>query len=280
MDSWTGSTDFASNLAFEFNKIYSGGQGLHGFRELTSQGFVTDAEKPLNAAGLKHEPENGSFQVLVYDTESKTTHTTDVFVNLNGVDPDQQTTLITLRDAINAISGGPLTATITPNGQLSIESASPVNEFAFANDTSGTLAALGINTFFTGSTASDLQVNADVVEDPSKFAASRGGVAADTGNAVELGKFLDRPIESENGDSISVMYDRMIGSMTEGSTVTHAAAEGARVFEQTLRGQKLALSGVSIDEEAVRLIAFQKSFQAAARYIETLNECFDMLVKI
>jgi len=77
-----------------------------------------------------------------------------------------------------------------------------------------------------------------------------------------------------------VLYNQMVGEATQGSTVTHAAAEGARTFEQTLRGQKLAVSGVSIDEEAIRMIQYQKSFQAAVRYIGVLNELFDTLVKL
>lgn len=270
--------DFAATLAFEFNKIYTSGQGLHGYDELTSESYVTDADAPLNQADLWHEPTNGSFKVLVYDTEAKLTHTTDVFVNLTGVSPDQQTTLGGLAAALNQIDG--LSATIGVDGKLTLRSTSPINQFAFADDTSGLLAALGINVFFTGSTARDIAVSRLVAEDPAKFAASRGGIGADTDNAIAMSEFLDRPIDSHNGSSISVIYDRMVGETTQGSTVTKAAAEGARVFEQTLRGQKLAISGVSIDEEAIQMIVLQKSFQATARYIGVIIEMLDMLVKL
>ena len=270
--------DFAATLAFEFNKIYTSGQGLHGYDELTSESYVTDADAPLNQAGLRHEPTNGSFKVLVHDTEAGLTHTTDVFVNLTGVSPDQQTTLSGLAAALNQIDG--LSATIGVDGKLTLQSTSPINQFAFADDTSGLLAALGINVFFTGSTARDIAVSRLVAEDPAKFAASRGGIGADTDNAIAMSEFLDRPIDSHNGSSISVIYDRMVGETTQGSTVTKAAAEGGRAFEQTLRGQKLAISGVSIDEEAIQMIVLQKSFQAAARYIGVINEMLDLLVKL
>jgi flagellar hook-associated protein 1 FlgK len=52
------------------------------------------------------------------------------------------------------------------------------------------------------------------------------------------------------------------------------------VFEDTLAGQKLAISGVSIDEEAVKLIAYQRMFQASARYIATLSELLELLVAL
>lgn len=274
LDEWTGT------VINEFNKIYSGGQGLNGYNELTSQSYVTDANAALNNAGLKFTPTNGSFKVLIHDKASNLTHTTDIFVNLNGVRPEDQTTLNSLTAALNAIPGSPLQATVTSEGKLNIKRTNSISEFAFGDDTSGVLAALGINTFFTGSKAGDIDVNTDLTADPAKFAASRDGIGTDTKNAVDLAKFLDRPLESQNGASISVLYDRIVGETTQGATVTHSAAEGARVFEQTLRGEKLAVSGVSVDEEAIHMIAFQKSFQASARFISTLNELFDILVKL
>jgi flagellar hook-associated protein 1 FlgK len=62
--------DFARTLAFEFNKVYSGGQGLNGFQQLTSEFPVDAADQPLNQAGLEFTPTNGSFQVLVHNTRT------------------------------------------------------------------------------------------------------------------------------------------------------------------------------------------------------------------
>src|SRR4029434_3331211 len=81
------------------------------------------------------------------------------------------TTLTDIQTAINAVAG--LTATITA-GKLTITAAAN-RTFTFANDTSDTLAALGINTFFTGSTASTLAVNSVVAADPTKIAAAVAG---------------------------------------------------------------------------------------------------------
>ncbi len=68
--------------------------------------------------------------------------------------------------------------------------------------------------------------------------------------------------------------------MTQGSSVAKAVAEGFRTFEDTLRGQQLATSGVSLDEEAVRMITYQRAYQASARFITVLNELLDVLVNL
>ena len=69
---------------------------------------------------------------------------------------------------------------------------------SLANDTSGALAALGLNTFFAGS-ADDLGVNQNLVADPGKFAASTSGVGIGTGNATQLANFMNQPLTSAGG---------------------------------------------------------------------------------
>ncbi len=268
--------EFTETLIFEFNKIYAGGQGLTGFETLASEFAVEDANASLDAAGLHYTPVNGNFEVLMYNSRTGLTQTTSIRVDLNGFDED--TSLQDLADSLGAIDG--LSAEITSTGKLTLQSNAPDTTFAFRNDTSGVLAALGLNTFFTGTSAADFGVSNLLSDDPSKFAASRNGVGEDSSNAVELAGFLDRPLESGNGESLAFLYDRFASKITQASTVSQSVAEGFRVFQQTLEGEKLATSGVSLDEEAVKMITYQRSFQASARYIATLSELLEILVSL
>ena len=115
---------------------------------------------------------------------SKITETHDIFIQLDGLDDD--TTLNDLTAAIDAIDG--ISATITPAGKLEITSDSSDTEFAFDDDTSGVLAALGLNTFFTGSTARDIGINNELrgLGNEAKFAASGGGLGPQTDSANAL----------------------------------------------------------------------------------------------
>ena len=49
-------------------------------------------------------------------------------------------------------------------------------------------------------------------------------------------------------------------------------SDAAKAVVDTLQGQRDALSGVSLDEEAVNLIQQQNAYQAAARLITTVND--------
>ncbi len=269
--------NFARTFAFEFNKLYTSGQGINGFDQVTGEYAVDDKNLALNRAGLQFTPQNGSFQVMVYNAKTQLTQTTDVFIDLDGLG-NNDTTLEGLRAMLDAIDG--VSAEITLDRRLQITSESSDQQIAFAADTSGILASLGIGTFFTGTSALNMSVHADVRRDPAKFAASRGGIGNDTDMAVELANFLDRPIASQNGASIGVLYDRLVGETTQGSTIARADSDGANVFEMTLRGQRLATSGVNLDEEAIKMLAYQHAFTASAKFIATVNELFALLVNI
>ena len=268
--------NFAGTLASEFNNIYSSGQGLTGFTTATSDNAVNDPNQALNATGLAFTPSNGSFQVLVQDETTGLTQTSTINVNLSGL--GQATTLSDLATAINGVSG--LQATITSDNRLEISSTSPNVQFSFANDTSGVLTALGINTFFSGSTAGDIGVNSAVLNNPSLFAASQGGIAADTNNAVQMVQFPSQALASQNGNSLTTLYDNMVNNVTQGSAQAQATASAADTYTQTLSNQQLATSGVSIDDETIKMLEYQQAYQASAKFISTLNTLFQTLVQL
>lgn len=268
--------NFAASLAFEFNKTFSRGQGITGFSEVTSTSRVTDETAVLDAAGLDFTPVNGKFELLVYNTETKLTETTTIVVDLNGLDGD--TTLTTLANAIDAVDG--VSAEISFDSELVIRSDSAELEFGFQNDTSGLLAAIGVNTFFTGANARNLGVNSVLLADGSKFAASNDGIGVGTGNAEALIALHDQSLDSLDGNTLTGLYDKLINDTTQGSTVAQAVSDGLRVFESTLDASAQAVSGVNLDEEAIRMITLQRTYQATAKYIATLSELLDLLVNL
>lgn len=275
-DYLTNLDDFAQTLMVEFNKIHSSGQGLTGYSSLTSEFSVADTQKPLDEAQLPFTVQNGSFQVLTTNRQTGLTTTRDIRVDLNGLDADDS--LATLVTAINDVDG--ISAVATPDRRLQITSDTPNVSFSFANDTSGALAALGVNTFFSGRGARDIAVATAVKSDPAKFAASKGGLGIDAHNAEALAQLLNTPLASRNGNSLAVVYDRMNSDVAQGSSVTKSLAAGYRTFQQSLESQQAAISGVSIDEEIANMMAHQRAFQASARVIATIDEMLEILVNI
>lgn len=268
--------DFATTLVSEFNKVYSQGQGLSGYSQITSEFAVDNVEASLDEAGLKFGANSGSFDILVRNKQTGLSETTQIQVDLNGLDDD--TSLEELVEAINAVDG--INASIDPNRRVVIKTDSQLVDFSFAGDTSGVLAALGINTFFKGTSASDIGVNKQLIDNPALFAASGGGIGEDTDVAIKLANLLSTPLESQNGSTLAVLYDKLTAEVSQGAAVTTSVTEGYRVFQNTLEGQLLAITGVNLDEEAVRMIQYQRTFQASARVISTINDLLEVLVNI
>ena len=268
--------ELSQALVFEFNRVYSQGQGLVGFQSLQSEHPVLDANQPLDAAGLPYSPENGNLTLRVKNTKTENVVTHQIPIELNGLETD--TTVNSFVNSLNAIDG--LSASISSDGLIQIESSDPSIEFSFGEDTSGVLASLGLNTFFSGSRASDIRIRQDVADNPALFAASLGGVAGDTENALRLADFANTGLESIDGRSINEYYAGLIANVSQGAANTSAVAEGYRVYSNTLESQHLSIAGVNLDEEALKMLSFQRSYQAAARYIQTVNDLLDVMLSL
>jgi flagellar hook-associated protein 1 FlgK len=272
----SGLNQFAGTLISGFNNIYASGQGLDGFSTATSEFAVDDPNHALNATGLTFAPTSGSFQVLVYNKTTGLTQTSNINVDLSGSKND--TTLTALANALSGVNG--LSASVGSDNRLTITSTSPDEEFSFADDTSGVLTALGINTFFSGTTALDIGVNPDVLDNPSLFAASQGGIGADTNNAVQLAQFPNQSLASQNGNTLTDLYNNMVNDVTQGSAQAQSTSASADAYAQSLNSQELAESGVSIDDETIKMMSYQQDYEASAHYISTLESLLQILTQL
>src|SRR4029078_4213958 len=107
-----------------------------------------------------------------------------------------------------------------------------------------------------------------------------GGVGEDSPNGEQLATLITAQLASQGGGSLVDAYDQLTGNVAQGSQSASAAADGFRSFQQTLESQHLAVSGVNIDEEAVRMLEYQRAFQASARVISSVNTMIDALLQI
>jgi flagellar hook-associated protein 1 FlgK len=257
-----------SNLIFQVNKLTSSGQGTAGVTSATATNAVTSTSAALSdpTSGLKFTPTTGSFVVHVTNTDTGLTTSTLVHVDENGTGTD--TTLDSLTAQLNGIAN--VTAT-DANGTLAINSSGSGEQITFSNDTSGTLAALGINTFFTGTDSTNIAVNSTVQNNLSLVTAAQNGDSADNTTALALSTLGDSAQTGLSGQSINQAYQNMVnGVATQAATATSDATSTAQVVS-TLQSQRQNLSGVSLDEETVNLLQEQNAYQAAARVITTVN---------
>ncbi len=250
----------AGGLIFALNKIHASGQGLAGFNNVSSDNRVDDSTVPLNSAqsGLAFAPNNGSFVVHVKNKTTGLETSTLVKVDL-AADGSSGTSLNSLTSDLDAIDN--ISAKIV-NNRLQITTDSSDVEVSFSQDSSGTLAALGINTFFSGRDARDIAVNSTIRQQPTLLAAAQNGAATDNQTALAIAGLQSQSLSTLGGANLTQAYQTMVNGVGVAVSGAKANAQATTVVQQTLQSQRDSLSGVSMDEEAINLMRQQRAFQA------------------
>ncbi|MCH8252652.1 MAG: hypothetical protein IID36_09395 [Planctomycetes bacterium] len=243
----------------------------------------TDVALDGTAAGLAVSPSNGSFFITVADDTTGTPVSYEIDIDLDGIDDD--TTLESLVADFNETVTG-VTASVTSDNRLALTAADGFS-FTFGHDglearpdTSGILAALGINTFFTGSSAADIAVNEDLIADPSLLAASSVFLAGDAATAIAIAELANTAAGSLNGTSIPSFYGSIASKVAVAGSDANGAADATAAILSSLQAQKESVSGVNLDEEAISLLKFERAFQGAARYISVVNDLLAQLIAL
>jgi flagellar hook-associated protein 1 FlgK len=264
----------AQNLISAVNQVHASGQGTTGFASVTSTNPVNDPTKALNsaAAGLTPPPTNGSFVVHVTQANGTSTSTL-VQVSLKGTPGD--TTLNSLAASLNAITG--VSASVNA-GQLTIKSTTAPATISFSQDSSGTLASLGINTFFSGTNAGNIAVNSTLTNNPSLLAAAQNGDPGDNSNALALSQLESQPLTGLSGASLQSSYQNLVNQVANSAASAKNEATATTAVQNTLSAQQQSLSGVSINEETINLLQQQQAFQAAARVVSTVQAMYASLI--
>jgi flagellar hook-associated protein 1 len=129
----------------------------------------------------------------------------------------------------------------------------------------------GVN-FFTqpASVAGAASASAVAITDPNLVAASSDGTVGSNGNAQALANLQNQTVVS--GQTPANYYSNMVFQI--GNQVSEAQNQQTAVglVQKQLSDQRGAISGVSLDEEALNLIKYQSAYQASANVVNVVNQ--------
>ncbi|MCA9031448.1 MAG: hypothetical protein KDA66_11605, partial [Planctomycetaceae bacterium] len=150
---------------------------------------------------------------------------------------------------------------------------SPIAE----SDTVGILAATGLGTLFSSHVGEGLQVSPEILQDSRRLATGRSGGITDGTGISRLLTLSDS--SSVSGSSANQLADLMADT---GWNVTRLQRqqEAIQTQQDVLEARRSSISGVDPNEEMVRLLEFQRSFQAASRLIVSVNQTLDELFSL
>lgn len=175
-------------------------------------------------------------------------------------------------------------------------------KYAFGDSESssaGIMAAAGINTFFKGTNALDMEMNETLSD--TKYIAG-GKIDADTGNitkgdnsnAIAMADIqhqsmtmkhweFKRGMEAQSSlldSTLDDYYNTMIGSLGVKSRSIKTSREFADIMVSQMTEQRDAVSAVSLDEEMINLMKYQHAFSAASKLLTVADEMLSTLISI
>ncbi len=267
---------FTSQLIFQVNRLHSQGQGRIGQTSITGTYSVDDTTANLNStdADLGFPISNGS--LVLHVTNSQTGNRESYQVNVNG----NADSLDDLVSRINTTIGVPnVTAGLGTNNQFTLNAAAGY-ELSFSEDSSGALAALGINTFFTGKDATDVGVNDTVVNNTNLLSMGADHIGGSNGTALAIAGLQDTSISDLGDRSLREYWQSSVNNLAVRTDAANDAVTTNSLVRENLYTQIQSVSGVSLDEESINLLTYQRQFQAAARFIAVIDEALQTLLSI
>lgn len=147
------------------------------------------------------------------------------------------------------------------------------------SDTSGVLAALGVNDLFTGTRPGTLGINRALLDDPGQLSVSQSGAA---GDGLIATRFADLAEQSQLAGNSTFTEYLAATSAESGVLVAHTEndLEGLSLIASQLTAERESVSGVNPDEELVHMLEFQRMFQTAARFLSSVNETLDEVLTL
>jgi flagellar hook-associated protein 1 len=216
---------------------------------------------------------NGSFDVVVTNEVTGVQQSFSVTIDLDRIGTDT-----TWNDVVAQLDAIPsLSAASTTDGRLRLRSASNELRFSFARDTSGFLAAAGLNAFFSGSTAGDLAVNDAVDARPQLLSGAQSGRPGDNSNVLAFAALRDLSV-MDDGSTFEDFYRDLVAGLGVQAGEFKDRLDTQASLALQLENQREQVSGVNIDEEAVNMIEFQRAFQASARFIGVIDDLLNTLI--
>lgn len=246
---------------------------------LLPEPVVSNVAPTVAVSGIYNADANQTFTFTVVGTGS--VGNGDLRLNVTDENNDVVATLnvgvgYAAGDAIELLNGIKVSLGM---GDLNDGESFQVRAYA-TTDTSGFLAAVGMNAFFGGAGASDMRVLSEVADAPDRIASAIGSDLTDNQAAVRLSGVHDEAVEQLDGMTPGQYYHRLVASLGQHVALGQSRQDNIEAMIQNLEGRRSDISGVNINDEAAQIMVFEKMFQAVAKYMNTLQTAMNTLMDL
>lgn len=118
--------------------------------------------------------------------------------------------------------------------------------------------------------------------DPSSVAASssRTGLPGNNDSILQLVALQHTDFSSLNNGTLTDAYRSAAANLGVSAQTADRDLTAQEVLSDQIQTFRAQVSSVSIDEELINLVKFQRAFEAASRLVQTTNEMYDTLLSL
>ncbi|AHF98180.1 hypothetical protein DESACE_08325 [Desulfurella acetivorans A63] len=268
----------SNSIINQVNILHSGGSGLSAYTQTQSTYELNSASNSITEseeAGVNLPLKSGTLSVNVYDSNNNLVNTVSIPITSN----DSFDNISKNFNNILGQYGISMSLSGINQGYVQIISNNGYT-FSFAGDTSNFLAAVGINTFFTGTNASNISVNPIIVNDQSKIAAGKSMLPGDNSNALAIANLQTQNVMISNTQTINQYYNAFLGKIGSDVQANQNLLSAQNALVTQTQNLVSSQEGVSLDEEAANLIKYQMAYQASARFISVIEQVTQSLINM
>ncbi|KPK85896.1 MAG: hypothetical protein AMJ81_02485 [Phycisphaerae bacterium SM23_33] len=165
------------------------------------------------------------------------------------------------------------TGTLTDGEQFTIR--------ALANsDSSGFLAAAGVNTFFKGNSAASIAVDDEVLATFERLAFAVGQDMNDNTNARRMAELGEQPLLAMGGVCPADACRMIMTSVGQRINFSESKKSSLESMMNQMLNQRDQMSGVDLNDEASKMLIFENMFQALAKVVSTQDSVLQMLMEL
>lgn len=147
-------------------------------------------------------------------------------------------------------------------------------------DSAGILPALGLNSLFVGDSSSGIRVRQDLLDHPERLALSTTGERGDGSNLNKLVALGYQNTMDDGTQSFSQFLANLIGNVGIQAQENTSRKSAYDSLGAQLQSQLQSATGVDYNEELVKLVQFQRSYQMSARVVSVVSQALDELFQI
>ena len=123
-------------------------------------------------------------------------------------------------------------------------------------------------------------MNSLISNSPSLIAAASNGLPGNGGNAGSIAGASDAAVALLGGVKLKEYYQSAVTKSAVDSNGSKNTLDSADNVLGALQAQRESVSGVNLDEETVKMVTYQRSYQGAAQYISVVDQMLQTLLGI